>query len=457
MSAKPILTLQMQRLGDLILSFPLLLDLKARHPQSELWVVAEPVFFQPLAPLSPSVVFFPPSHLPQLARQPYEIAINLSHRPEAALAMASLSADLLLGPVAHASGARMEGYWQLYRAALTRNNRHNAFHWADLNRLDLAWPLSSQLPAPRRRNGRKVGLFIGASESSKKPDATFWSGLARRLIKAGFAPILLGGPEDAETGAEIARRSRLHGGNFCGKTAISQLASICGGLDLLISPDTGPMHLADWLETPVLNLSMGNVHAAETGPGRPDQWILRSSISCSGCWECSDASLRCKNAFTPVAVASIAEAILRGHTPETPPGLQLFRSTRQTGALYRLVPANNSPADLRFLLENFWREIFLGFGGVTSSPEAAFAALAKSFPQTAEAMKRNFGKMLATFSESLRKGQTLPEDFWRLQPWHSRLFAGHAQMSLQNDDFSSASMRAALGRMERVHAIFAAA
>ena len=104
MSADPLLVLQLQRMGDLILTFPLLLALKKRWPGHPIWVAAEPQFFQELMPLAPEVVFFPPSHCPTLARGHYAAAINLSARPEAAACLAGLEAGLKLGLAALPDG-----------------------------------------------------------------------------------------------------------------------------------------------------------------------------------------------------------------------------------------------------------------------------------------------------------------------------------------------------------------
>ncbi|WP_348981287.1 hypothetical protein [Salidesulfovibrio onnuriiensis] len=53
MEKKPVLVLQMQRMGDLILSFPLFLWLERAFPGHPVWVVAEEGFYKPLMPLAP--------------------------------------------------------------------------------------------------------------------------------------------------------------------------------------------------------------------------------------------------------------------------------------------------------------------------------------------------------------------------------------------------------------------
>ena len=75
---------------------------------------------------------------------------------------------------------RVAGAWQKYRMSLVHNNRHNRFHWADMNALDVIpapvmagtrWPEPRCMPPDVRR----VGLFLGASAAEKRPSASFWA------------------------------------------------------------------------------------------------------------------------------------------------------------------------------------------------------------------------------------------------------------------------------------------
>lgn len=456
MSADPVLVLQMQRLGDLILSFPLLLDLRHRFPDTPLWIAAEPAFFRPLMAFAPNAVFFPPSHLTQLAKEQYSAVINLGTRRDAALCAAGARSPLKLGPVLQHGQLRIEGFWQLYRAALTQNNRHNPFHWADLHRLDFGFPLPHiNLPPASAAGTGRIGLFLGASEPAKRPDNHFWATLARRLARAGYKPILLGGPHEEEIGRAVAAQAGA-AANFCGKTTLAQLGAIISTLDLLITPDTGPMHLADWLRKPVLNLSMGNVHALETGPVSPGQWIVRARMSCVGCWECFRGRLHCKNAFHAAPVASLAIAIIERSPPPATPGLEILRSARSANGLYFLEERTGSPLHLPRLLENFWRDAFLFFNDPAHKDAllASAGALAATQPRLAEKMRAGFARMLSAFGKCLKKGLPPPEDFWQQQPPHSRLFAGHAQMAMQNGSFSRDCMLAAIDRAASLEEIF---
>lgn len=464
MSADPLLVLQLQRMGDLILTFPLLLALKKRWPGHPLWVAAEPQFFQELMPLAPEVVFFPPSHCAALARGRYAAVINLSGRPRAAACLSEATAPLKLGPAASPDGLRVHGYWQLYRTALTQNNHHNAFHWSDLYRLDLdpavrPGQAAHMLPAPA--GSGRVGLVVGASEAAKHPDAMFWARLARRLTAAGFMPIFLGGRAESALGQEAARLARLPQANLCGRLPLREVAAVLRGLDLCITPDTGPMHLADWLGVPVLNLSMGPVHARETGPVAPGQWVLRAAMSCVGCWQCRRSTLHCKLAFTAAAVARAALSILENPrnarlAARSGPfsGLSLYRTGRDALGLYRLEAVEcregSASASCRFLLEDFWQAAFLFLYDPALRPLARqrLAALQKAFPPLAQRLDAGLTRLCAHCAAAFRRhGQTMPADFWRAEAPLLRLFAGHTHMFLQNADFSAQGWQTALNRL----------
>ncbi|MDR1776781.1 MAG: glycosyltransferase family 9 protein [Desulfovibrio sp.] len=470
MSADPLLVLQMQRMGDLILSFPLIEQLQRRLPGHPVWVAAEPQFFEELVPLAPKAVFFPSSHCARLAQRRYALAVNLSSRPDAARCLARLDAPLKLGPAALKDGLRIEGFWHLYRASLTQNNRHNAFHWADLYLLDAVESASLTRVGharPRGAGGRRVGLMLGASEAAKRPDADFWARLARRLVRAQVSPVFLGGPAEMELGAEAAQKSGLPKANLCGRLSLKNLADVLRGLALFITPDTGPMHLADWVGAPVLNLSMGPVQARETGPRSPGQWILRADASCVGCWQCSQPRPRCRGAFTPRAVADVAVALLdRPDKPDFPPlkGLTLFKTGRDNLGLYSLIP-HHSRHSCRTLLEDFWQAAFLHiFGALSGASSAAsgretalrrLGALQSAFPSLHIRLGQGLARLTAACSSRIKHPGELPAGFWREEMPLLRLFAGWMHMTLQNARYSREGWQYAVDSLELLGSLFA--
>lgn len=467
MSTDPVLVLQMHRMGDLILTMPLLGFLLRHWAGHEVWVAAEPDFFQDLMPLAPNVVFFPPAHCHALEQRHYELALNLSSRPQALTCQAKLKARHKLGPEAIEAGTlprhqHINGYWQLYRAALTHNNRNNAFHWADLYMLDLS-PQADLTgvfrPSPRPAGTGRIGMVLGASELAKRPDADFWARLARRLAAEGMLPLFLGGPAEQSLGQEVAQKSGLPGANLCGRLSLKELAALMRTLDLCVTPDTGPMHLADFVGVPVLNLSMGPVHARETGPSAPGQHVLRAAMSCVGCWQCYRGKLYCKQAFTASGVARLILSLLRTPDhPAVPSGLHLYSTGRDALGLYTLEHVGlGTDISCRPLLEDLWQAVFLFLYNPAQRALliSRLERLRAAFPPMAESVAAGLAGLCASFSRHLKQGaRILPDDFWRSQPPVIRLFSGYLHMCMQNDDYSPKAWRMALDNLEEISALF---
>lgn len=458
-------------MGDLVLSFPLFRWLAVQEPEHPVWVVAEPHFFKALMPLAPSVVFFPPQAEPELRSAQYHRIINLSHRPEAAQLAANLPAESYSGYWEKPNAERrILGNWHLYRAALVHNNRHNHLHWADLNALGLIKPdimQRSLWPVPRlaAKTGR-IGLFLGASEAAKRPDPAFWAELAKQLMRRGCRPVFLGGKDDCELGAEAARLTSLPLSNLCGMFSLAELMQFVAELDLLITPDTGPMHIGAWSSTLTLNLSMGPVNAWETAPFPPGHLVLRPIASCNGCWRCQRLAHHnsvppCKARFIPERVASLVHTMLRDETRlPTPPGLELRRTRRSAQGLFDLekLADNTFTADLsalspRDLMGEFWKQWFLErLGGSAATVSSALLSLDKSHPSGLYALRTQLPHFQARFASALRQ-KSLPSDFWRQAPPALRPLTGYLQLLLENGDLKRPAWAEALEHLEHLSGV----
>ncbi|GAB6060492.1 glycosyltransferase family 9 protein [Desulfonatronum parangueonense] len=454
MSKKPILVLQMQRMGDLILSFPLFLWLQREYPGHPLWVVGEPRFYNALLQLSPPASYFPWTDTAKLRRQAFTLCINLSHDPKAAVLAGEVQAEQHVGAVQSDQGVRhVYGNWQLYRTGLVHANRHNRYHWADLNALDCI-PLtrirSTHWSEPRSCLGdrRRIGLFLGASESAKHPDADFWIRLARELLHRDLRPILLGGPSETALAGAVRKGLDQQVLDLTNRLSLVQFVHLGQGLELLITPDTGPMHLASWSGLRVLNLSLGPVNPWETGPYQPGHFILRARQSCSGCWQCSRAGSRpmCHEHFSPRRVAQLAHALVASAGISSQklrwPGLELFASSRTGEGLYRLCPIRRDQASptARERLAEFWSLFWGQLFGLWGRDKTltSWMDLAREHPALAGA----FARFLVGFHRKLRHARE--SSFWSQGPPLLRPLFSHVHIVLQNGGFSLDSEREAL-------------
>ncbi|MDR0827799.1 MAG: glycosyltransferase family 9 protein [Desulfovibrio sp.] len=477
MSKNPILVLQMQRMGDLALSFPLLAGLGKAFPEQELVVVGEAGFFEPLMSLSPPATYCGYADAARFLNSKFHMVINLSHRAESAALAGRLKSDLHLGPRLDAAGRLfINGDWQLYRASLTNNNHYNLYHWADLNRLDIFSGAATPSPAWLGEKaktlpsaGARIGLFLGASERDKHPDVGFWAKLCLLLLKAGYRPVLLGGEAEKDLGRETAAKAQAPALNLTGRFSVKELAGFMSGLDFFISPDTGPLHIAACLGLPLLNLSMGPVNPWETGPYAAAQHIVCADLDCAGCWSCTQQRLLCGEVLRADKIFPLIRNLFSGSSDmplslqEKLSGLRLWRSRYEQSGLYDLeclfpTPADVWPGPLRFSrstarlkasgqrnrpdparlpLSRFWQRWFgwlFGREGAQAQAQSR-AALRAAYPD-ADALIASAAAAFAL--EMAKRFRTNPEniftaqDLWLSSPPEFRPFSGYAHMYLQN-------------------------
>lgn len=450
----------MQRMGDLILSYPLMIWLARTHPDRPIFVAAEESFYKPLMKISPAVTYFPWSGTKVLLKHDYELVINLSIQEKAAILAHSVRAEHKIGPTQDENGVRfVHGQWQLYRTSLVRNNLYNRYHWADLNALDVVSyndMARTRFDEPRTlADSNKVGVFIGASEEAKRPAPEFQAALIRELLNRGLRPILFGGPAEKDLGKTIMRLADAPALNMVGKLGLEEFGAIGQTLSLFITPDTGPMHLAAWTGLKSLNLSMGNVNPWETGPYQPGHFVLRADMDCAkGCWHCTRSRLYCHDPFEPSRIAALARRLAAGDPVKKLealrlPGLDLYRTGKRDG-LYSLNRLGNVPPDEERLFSRFWQSFFGARFGLRdeSRPAEAWKSLAAAAPASAEALLAHIPKIGRQLTAGLKTGSIDDETFWSESPKEAKPLTGFLHMALENGNYGRPAWAAAMEHLE---------
>lgn len=103
----------------------------------------------------------------------------------------------------------------------------------------------------RLANGGYIAFAIGAAHATKRLPEDEIIRLCRRLSRP---VLLLGGPGDAATGERVARAAGGWVLSTCGKLSLHQSASLVRQARLLITHDTGLMHIAAAFRKPILSL-----------------------------------------------------------------------------------------------------------------------------------------------------------------------------------------------------------
>jgi 3-deoxy-D-manno-octulosonic-acid transferase/heptosyltransferase-1 len=103
----------------------------------------------------------------------------------------------------------------------------------------------------------------------------------------------------------ICRRMRTKAVNLGGRTTLRELACIYREAALLVTTDSGPMHLAAAVGTPIVAL-FGPTDPARTGPYGPGHRIIRKGLSCSPCFRKRCETPRC---MTDISVEEVFTAV----------------------------------------------------------------------------------------------------------------------------------------------------
>lgn len=175
------------------------------------------------------------------------------------------------------------------------------------NKIDfMIKPDSSKVERCLEKNEKKnLGFLIGGKLSSKKWPLAYWAELAKLTVK-DFNIYLLGGNDESLDAQKIVDLSKSNIINLCGKFDILDSANFLSRMDLVVSQDTGAMHLAYAVNTPVIALMSTRDLTNKWFPYGNNNIILENVLACSFCLkkECED-NLCMKN----ISVSEVNENI----------------------------------------------------------------------------------------------------------------------------------------------------
>ncbi len=160
-----------------------------------------------------------------------------------------------------------------------------------------------------------VALNPGATHAVNRWPTKLFAALADRIqSELGAAVIIIGGPDDAELAQDIATRSRSKPVSLAGTTSLLQLGAVLEQCAAAVSGDTGPMHMATAVGTPVIAL-FGAADPARTGPVGAGHRVIRAEdVVCVPCRSrtCSNRiHLECMEKIDVEVVLRAVEASLR--------------------------------------------------------------------------------------------------------------------------------------------------
>ena len=302
-------------IGDLVMATPLLIDLRHAFPNATIAAVCQTNVASLLnnEPTIDTLFSFQRNKgilrlikerkalLPFLRRKPYDVGILLTHSFSSAW-------HFFQGKITHRIGYQKEGRAFLLTHPIPFSEKHKTQHLT-LTYKELLNPLgiSPSSTPPRIVVSEKekeevlkslkgleipsqpkwIGLFPGAGFGTAKcwlPDR--FRQVAERLVEADPRHMVLffGDRLSEDLIGPICTKLSKRVLNLAGKTTIRELIAWIAICSVVLTNDSGPMHLADSLGTPLIAL-FGSTSPHLTGPFHQRNHIIQKNIHCSPCFK----------------------------------------------------------------------------------------------------------------------------------------------------------------------------
>lgn len=339
-----ILILRLSSIGDIVLTSPLVRALRRRFPSVAIDFVVK-AEFAPLVQHNPNVntvhVINPAAGLAGLwqvgrilREARYDIAIDLHKNFRSRFLAHACRAKRVLRYQKHVvrrglfvklklnTMRQVAPIYQRYLAATA------ALHVAnDGAGTELFWAQEHEREAERvaqqygiSRGQALLALAPGAGYFTKRWPAEYFAALAAQLAKRGsdHVIVILGGPQDTEAARTITAAGA--GGNIIdltGRCSLLASAVFIKRSRLLVANDSGLMHIAEAVQTPVLMLAGSTTRELGFFPQRAHSRVLENqTLACRPCshlgyHKCPAGHFRCMRELTPALVLAELQHMLR--------------------------------------------------------------------------------------------------------------------------------------------------
>lgn len=295
-----ILILQLARLGDIYLTWPVVRAIKRNHPGAEIHMLVRQRFEGATIGLSeldqvhvlPNRLILEPlvnerpdleasccrleGFLETLQGYQFDEVINFSFSPVSSYLTHFMQSwgVRAVGYTRHSDGyLNFADEVSAYFHAQVGPDKSNRCHLSDIFASMLGITLEesdwqTQVP-DSNENGPSFVVHIGASEMHKRLTQDEYAQLVQGLHQnyPNHQVILIGSKQEQRLGDYIKQRAPVSQvANLVGKTELQDLFQLIAGAEMFIGCDSGPMHIASLTNTMTFNISIGHVNFWETGP-----------------------------------------------------------------------------------------------------------------------------------------------------------------------------------------------
>ena len=325
-----ILLVAITRLGDMLQASPTIAGLKSRYPGATVTVAIEKNFARvcdgipgideiyeiDLTMVSQAIhrggegvvdaFRYIDKVVTELRSRDFDFCLNMSSSAYTALLLRMLNIEDMRGWVSDEEGNRLilDPWAMLFSAFVYHSNRdYNSINIVDIFRCSSGvdeHPLSLQFNVPSgdtgflerflkdnqvTGSGPVIAIQAGASQEKRQWSPPRFAYLARRLVEDLDARVIFTGTDNEQRIIQSIMANYSHSNvvSAAGRTNLTQLGGLLKDCALLITGDTGTMHLSIAVGTPVVALFLASALCFETGPYSAGNIVLQPQISCNPC------------------------------------------------------------------------------------------------------------------------------------------------------------------------------
>ncbi len=333
-----ILAIQLGKMGDILQSAELLRRIKGAHPGAEIHLlcnslfteVAEMLYLDRLIPVNLTSVAAQVQGKMKLSDnlaartlisglRNYDMIVNMNSHEIAHDIVSNLECENKIG---FASKDRGSLEWLYYGMSFIRSRRLSTLNLVDIYRyiIDRVPEEPSFKDRPWRETAKtpRIVFQIASRNRKRQWDSDDFVALANRLIEEDCKITFVGASSERPAIDAIIKRIS-HGQqveNLAGRTSIEGLFETLDKSDMLVTGDTGTMHVAAHQRVPFIGLFFGPAYPWET-LGYSDQCYTIFPVSSAfPCYPCPDEE-RCQYGLSchkSVGAEKVVQQVLKGHS-----------------------------------------------------------------------------------------------------------------------------------------------
>lgn len=296
--------------------------------------------------------------------------------------------------------------WRMMALPLT-GGMADGCRLADVDAENMAWAgsfLNGKEPVP----GGYIAFQLGASENRRRWPVAHFRSLGESLWReTQICPVLLGSHAEKHLAEEYASSAKHPFINAVGQTSLRQLAALLKRVRLLVTNDTGTMHLAAGLGIPSLAFFLATAQPWDTGPMLAGCCCLEPALPCHPC-SYSAVCQSGEECRTRISADSVKRLIIPWlQTGQwTDHGITEARAwitASDTDGFYQLqalsANAHTGPGAWHAWWRVFWRQLFDHMANPTGPSTINFASLPPLEDQKCDPSLRQGATLLRAIAE----------------------------------------------------------